>query len=89
MGKRFASQKSESGHSDKGKTLPLASIITPKAEINYSLTPVKGEDYKNLFQNVLLLVDFFKKCNRGMHFLLKGSFGYNYLAFATICYYHN
>ena len=26
----------------------------PKAETNYSFPPVKGEDYGNLFQNVLL-----------------------------------
>ena len=30
------------------------SIITLKAETNYSFLPVKGKDYENLFQNILL-----------------------------------
>ena len=47
----------------------------PKAEINYSFPPVKGEDYENLIQNVLLKVNFFKTCNRRIHFLLKDPFG--------------
>ena len=35
-------------------TLCPVPITTPKAETNYSFLPVKGEDYENLFQNVLL-----------------------------------
>ena len=38
----------------QGITLSPVHIITPKAETNYSFPPVKGEDYENLFQNVML-----------------------------------
>ena len=37
-----------------GKTLSLVPIIILKAATNHSFPQVKGEDYENLFQNVLL-----------------------------------
>ena len=42
----------------------LLHIITSKAVANYSFPLVKGDDNKNLFQNVFFEVNFFKGCNR-------------------------
>ena len=66
--------KADSSTTVRQKPLLLL-IITSKAAANYSFPLVKGDDNKNLFQNVLFEVNFFKACNRSIHFLLEGPFG--------------
>ena len=52
----FTSQKTESRHfySPQGNLFLPSPYHHPRTETNYSFAPVEGEDYENLFQNVLL-----------------------------------